>query len=460
MPRARGGAWAGGPIGTSNCCHAHWREHAGEFLQKRTVRPTSDQVWKEAGSVGDCSRVRQRAGRPQEVGGGCGHHPPRPPGQDLLDHDQGVAGARRLAEGGGGAPRGDGEHRIYWRPIFNLLEQTEMEVLVVNAGHMKQVPGRKTDVKDAEWIAELLQYGLLKGSFVPHRGQRELRDLLRYRRTLIEQRADEVKRVQKLLEGANIKLANVAADVLGVSGRAMLEGLIEGQQGTAELAHLARGRMKSKQRQLEEALEGSFGPHQRWMLRHHLDLIDFHDGKLKELDAEVAERMRPFLAALNHIDAIPGLGQQTAQEIVGEIGTDMSQFPTDRQIASWAKLSPGSNESGGKKRPGRTGKGGPIRHIMIRAALNVSRNPNSYYGAMYRRLCKRGSKERALVAVAHALLVAIYHMLRDGTVHQDLGAGYFDERRREQSARNAVRHLQRLGGGVTIGEEPGQRPAA
>lgn len=349
---------------------------------------------------------------------------------------------------------------IYWRPLFNLLEQTEMEVLVVNAGHMKQVPGRKTDVKDAEWIAELLQYGLLKGSFVPHRGQRELRDLLRYRRTLIEQRADEVKRVQKLLEGANIKLASVAADVLGVSGRAMLEGLIEGQQDTAELAHLARGRMKSKQRQLEEALEGSFGAHQRWMLRHHLDLIDFHDTKLKELDAEVAERMRPFLAALNHIDAIPGLGQQTAQEIVGEIGTDMSQFPTDRQIASWAKLSPGSNESGGKKRPGRTGKGGPIRHIMIRAALNVSRNPNSYYGAMYRRLCKRGSKERALVAVAHALLVAIYHMLRDGTVHQDLGANYFDERRREQSARNAVRHLQRLGFRVTIEKEPGQCPAA
>src|SRR5215510_6044426 len=185
MPRARGGAWAGGPIGTSNCCHAHWREHAGEILQKRTVRPRSDQVWKEAGSVGDCSRVRQRAGRPQEVGGGCGHHPPGRRVKtfstttrallELVDWLK-AEGVRHVAMESTG---------IYWRPIFNLLEQTEMEVLVVNAGHMKQVPGRKTDVKDAEWIAELLQYGLLKGSFVPEREQRELRDLLRYRRTLM-----------------------------------------------------------------------------------------------------------------------------------------------------------------------------------------------------------------------------------------------------------------------------------
>jgi transposase len=335
-----------------------------------------------------------------------------------------------------------------------------MEVMVVNAAHMKQVSGRKTDVKDAEWIAELLQYGLLRASFIPRREQRELRDLLRYRRTLIEQRADEVKRVQKLLEGANIKLASVASDVLGVSGREMLEGLIAGEQDTAALASLARGRMQRKQRQLEEALEGTFGSHQRVMLRHHLDVIDFHDAKLKALDREVAERMCPFQAALNHLDEIPGLGPQTAQEILGEIGTDMSQFPTHRQIASWAKLSPGNNESGGKKRPGRTGKGGPIRAILIRAALNVSRNPNGYYGAMYRRLCRRGSKERALVAVAHALLVTIYHMLQGGTVYQDLGANYFDERRREQSARNAVRHLQRLGFEVTITEAPGQRPAA
>src|SRR5215510_477398 len=236
MPRARGGAWAGGPIGTSNCCHAHWREHAGEILHKKSVVA--------AVITPQGRRVKTFSTTTREL-------------LELVDWLK-AEGVRHVAMESTG---------IYWRPLFNLLEQTEMEVLVVNAGHMKQVPGRKTDVKDAEWIAELLQYGLLKGSFVPHRGQRELRDLLRYRRTLIEQRADEVKRVQKLLEGANIKLASVAADVLGVSGRAMLEGLIEGQQDTAELAHLARGRMKSKQRQLEEALEGSFGAHQRWMLR-------------------------------------------------------------------------------------------------------------------------------------------------------------------------------------------------
>jgi transposase len=349
---------------------------------------------------------------------------------------------------------------IYWRPVGNLLEQTEMEVLLVNARHVKQVPGRKTDVKDAEWIAELHQYGLLRGSFVPKREQRELRDLLRYRRTLIEQRADEVRRIQKLLEAANIKLASVATDILGVSGRAMLEALIEGQQDVAALARMARGRLRRKERQLEEALEGSVGTHQRSMLRHHLDLIDFLDRKLKALDKEVAQRMHPFQMALNRIDEIFGLGQRSAQDIVGEIGTDMSPWPTDKHIGSWAKLSPGNNQSGGKKRSGATGKGGPIRHLMIQAALNVSKNPNSYYGALYRRLCRRGSKERALVAVAHALLVAIYHMLRDGTVHRDLGPHHFDERRRQQAARNAVRHLQRLGYKVTIEEAPTQRPAA
>lgn len=339
---------------------------------------------------------------------------------------------------------------VYWRPIFNLLEQTEMEVMVVNARHMKQVPGRKTDIRDAEWIADLLQHGLLHASFVPRREQRELRDLLRYRRTLIEQRADEVRRIQKLLEAANVKLASVASDVMGVSGRAMLEALVEGSMGPVELAGLARGRMKRKQQKLEEALDGTFGPHQQLMLRHHLDLIDFHDLKVKELDREIEERMRPFQVMLDRIDEIGGIGQQTAQEILGEIGTDMTQFPTDAHLSSWAKLSPGNNESGGQKRPGRTGKGGPIRNIMIRAASTVSRYPNTYYGTLYRRRCRRASKQEALVAVAHALLVAIYHMLRDGTVHHDLGPTYLDRNRRLQSANNALRLLRRLGLKVTV----------
>lgn len=341
---------------------------------------------------------------------------------------------------------------IYWRPIFNLLEETEMEVMVVNAGHMKQVPGRKTDVKDAEWIAELLQHGLLRGSFVPKREQRELRDLLRYRRTVTRQRAHEVQRVEKVLQAANVKLSSVASDILGVSGRAMLEAMIAGEQDSVALTQLARGQLKKKQAQLEEALEGSIGRHQRFMLRQHLDLIDAYQHQLEVLDGAIEERMLPFAAALARIEEIPGLGQRTVQEIIGEIGVEMSQFPSESHLASWAKVSPGNNESGGRQRSGRTGKGGPIRAILISAALNVSKRPDTYYGALYRRLRKRGSKERALVAVAHALLVAIYHMLRDGTVHQDLGPNHFDERRQRQSALNAVRHLQRLGYDLTMGE--------
>jgi transposase len=349
---------------------------------------------------------------------------------------------------------------VYWKPVFNLLEGTDMEVLLVNARHMKQVPGRKTDVKDAEWIAELLQYGLLEGSFVPKREHRELRDLLRYRRKVIQQRGHEVQRVEKTLQTANIKLSSVASDILGVSGRAMLEALIRGEQDPAALAELARGRMKSKKAALAEALEGSIGAHQRFMLRQHLDLIDTYDRQVQRLDEEVEKRMDPFEVAVTFICEIHGLGRRTAEELIGEIGTDMSQWKSERHLSSWAKVSPGNNESGSRKRSGGTGKGGPVREILIQAALNVSKDPNTYYGALYRRLCKRGSKERALVAVAHALLVAIYHMLRDGTIHRDLGPNHFDERRRQQSARNALRHLQRLGYNFTLEELEARRVAA
>jgi transposase len=348
---------------------------------------------------------------------------------------------------------------VYWRSVFNLLEETEMEVMVVNAGHLKQVPGRKTDVRDAEWIAELLEHGLLRGSFVPKREQRELRDLLRYRRTLIRQRAREVQRVEKVLQAANVKLSSVASDILGASGRAMLEAMIAGERDSAALTQLARGQLRKKQLQLGEALEGSVRRHQRFMLGQHLDLIDAYQRQLDELDVEIEERMRPLAPQLAHLEEIPGLGRRTVEEILGEIGTDMSQFPSERHIASWAKVSPGNNQSGGRQRPGPTGKGGPIRAILISAALNVSKSPSTYYGALYRRLCRRGSKERALVAVAHALLVAIYHMLRDGTTHRDLGPDHFDEQRRRQSAISAVRHLQRLGYTLTL-EELEARPAA
>jgi transposase len=295
---------------------------------------------------------------------------------------------------------------------------------------------------------------------LPKREHRELRDLLRYRRKVIQQRGHEVQRVEKTLQTANIKLSSVASDILGVSGRAMLEALIRGEQDPAALAELARGRMKSKKAALAEALEGSIGAHQRFMLRQHLDLIDTYDRQVQRLDEEVEKRMDPFEVAVTFICEIHGLGRRTAEELIGEIGTDMSQWKSERHLSSWAKVSPGNNESGSRKRSGGTGKGGPVREILIQAALNVSKDPNTYYGALYRRLCKRGSKERALVAVAHALLVAIYHMLRDGTIHRDLGPNHFDERRRQQSARNALRHLQRLGYNFTLEELEARRVAA
>ena len=342
---------------------------------------------------------------------------------------------------------------VYWRPIFNLLEGTGLELLVVNAQHIKAVPGRKTDVKDAEWIADLLRHGLLKGSFIPDRELRELRDLVRYRRTVIEQRAHQVQRVQKVLEGANIKLSDVATNVLGASGREMLWALIEGNDDPEVLAQLAKGSLKKKKGRLEQALRGSVGPHQRSMLRRLMEHIEFLDRQVAELDREIGERMHSFQAALGMLDDIWGIGIRTAQEILAELGLDMTRWPTDKHLCSWAKLCPGNNESAGKRRSGSTGKGNRwLRSCLVEAAQNVIRNPQSYYAAQYHRLSLRRGKPRAKVAVAHSLLTAIYHMLRDGTVHQDLGAGYFEQRQRKDVAHRAVRQLERLGFKVTLEE--------
>jgi|SRR5579859_4138971 len=340
---------------------------------------------------------------------------------------------------------------VYWKPVFNLLEDSGLELLVVNAQHIKAVPGRKTDVKDAEWIAELLKHGLLRASFVPNREQRELRELVRYRRTLIEQRAHEVQRVQKVLEGANIKLSDVASDIMGVSGRAMLRALIEGRQDAQELSQLAVKGLKKKQGQLEEALKGSVGAHQRYLLAELLEHIEFMEKTIERLDREVEERMRPFQAAISLIDEIWGIGRRTAEELLAEIGLDVRRWPTHKQFASWAKICPGNNESAGKRYSGRTGKGNPwLRSTLVEAANNVIKKPDSYYAAQYRRLSKRRGKKRALVAVAHSLLIAIYYMLRDGVVHQDLGAGHFDRVDRQQVVRQAVKRLERLGYSVTL----------
>jgi transposase len=344
---------------------------------------------------------------------------------------------------------------VFWIPIYNVLEEsrTPEELLVVNARHIKAVPGRKTDVKDAEWIALLLRHGLVKGSFIPDRDQRELRELTRHRRSLIQQQSQLLNRIHKLLEGANIKLASVATDISGVSAIEMLQQLEAGNEDPAALAALARGRMKSKLPELERALSGKVRGHHRFMLSTMLRQLEFLTDEIAVLDAEVAERMRPFLLALELLDEIPGIGRRTAECLIAELGVDMSPWPTHRHLASWAKVCPGNNQSGGKRRRAGTGQGSPwLRGPLMEAARAAVRTKNSYLGAQYRRLKGRRKDDdgRAIGAVAHSILVIVYHVLKTGTRYQDLGSDYFQTRDREQTARRSVRHLEKLGYKVTL----------
>jgi transposase len=342
---------------------------------------------------------------------------------------------------------------VYWKPIHNILEGGQLELLVVNARHVKAVPGRKTDVKDAEWLADLLRHGLLRASFVPDRQQRELRELVRYRRVVIEQRGDVARRIQKVLEGANIKLGDVASDVLGVSGMAMLKALVAGQADPVALADLAKKGLKRKRPQLERALLGSVGEHQRYLLGRQLRQIEFLDNEIADLSQEIEARMRPFDPAIAQLDAIWGLGRRSAETILAEIGTDMSRFPSEKHISSWARICPGQDESAGKRRSGWTGKGNRwVKSALVEAAWSAVRNKNTYYAALYQRLGQRRGKKRAIVAVAHSLLVTIYFMHRDGTVFQDLGVNYFNQRDREHITRRSVRRLESLGYHVTLTE--------
>ncbi|MDP4027558.1 MAG: IS110 family transposase [Gallionella sp.] len=339
---------------------------------------------------------------------------------------------------------------VYWKPVYNLLEE-HLTVLVVNAQHIKAVPGRKTDVRDAEWIAELLRHGLVRGSFIPDRPERELRELTRTRRSLIWQRSQVVNRIQKVLEGANIKLSSVATDVVGVSGRAILEAMVSGMDDPQALAEMARGALRKKTHALEEALEGTVGPHQRLLLGVHLRHLDFLDGEIDLLDEEVAARLRPFEEALERVDGIPGVGRRAAEDIMAEIGTDMSRFPTAAHLASWARVCPGNNESAGKRHSGSTGHANCwLRPILVQAAQASSHTKGTYLAAQYHRLAGRRGGKRAIMAVAHTILVTIYHMLSRGTTYNDLGGNYFDERDRQAATRRAVRRLQALGYTVTL----------
>ena len=307
---------------------------------------------------------------------------------------------------------------VYWKPVFHLLEG-RFEVLLVNAQHIKQVPGRKTDVKDAEWIAQLLQHGLLAASFVPPPPIRELRDLTRQRPQLVRERAAVANRIQKVLEDANIKLASVATDVLGVSGRAMLAALIGGSDDPAALADLARGRLRGKIPELPQALQGRVTDHHRFLLRMLLEQVEQLEGLIAEYAARIEEVAAPFAEAAARLETIPGVGAAAAEVIVAEIGTDMTQFPTAGHLASWAGLCPGNNESAGKRRSGKTTKGSQwLRTVLVQVAWAASHTKETIFSATYRRWAKRLGKKKALVALGHKILVTD-KLLKDQTDYQE-----------------------------------------
>lgn len=340
---------------------------------------------------------------------------------------------------------------VYWKPIYNLLETEEIKALVVNARHIKAVPGRKTDVKDAEWIADLLQHGLLINSYIPDREQRELRELVRYRKSLVGERSREVNRLQKILEGCNIKLSSVATDITGVSAKAMLKAIINDAADPVVIAKLAKGKMKNKQKALEKALTGLVGPHQEMILTAQLEHIEFLDQQVIVLDQEIEERMRPFEQELELLDTIPGVGRRTAEEILAETGTDMDQFPTDAHLASWAGMSPGNNESAGKRKSGRTTKGNKsLRATLVIAARSAARTKNTYLSSQYSRIAARRGGNRAAVAVGHTILVIAYHILKKRQPYIELGADYFDQRKKDSVIKNALRRLEALGLKVTV----------
>jgi len=339
---------------------------------------------------------------------------------------------------------------VYWKPVYNLLEDG-FALLLVNARHVKAVPGRKTDAKDCEWLADLLRHGLLQASFVPDRPQRDLRELTRYRTSLVRERTAAANRLQKTLEGANIKLAAVATDILGKSGREILAALVAGRTDAAELAQLAKGRLREKLVELERALVGRVEAHQRFLLAEQLAHVDFLDASIDRVSAEVAERLRPVEDAIERLDTIPGIGRHVAEALVAEIGTDMGRFPTARHLASWAGMCPGNHESAGKRQSGRTRKGSPwLRTLLVQAAHAAARTKGTYLAAQYRRLAARRGKSRAAVAVGHTILVIAFHLLQRGTSYHDLGPNYFDQQDRQQVERRLVRRLHDLGYRVTL----------
>jgi transposase len=339
---------------------------------------------------------------------------------------------------------------VYWKPVYHILEGG-CELLLVNAEHVKKVPGRKTDVKDSEWLAQLLQCGLLRPSFIPPAPIRAVRDLTRQRTQLIGEKARVANRIQKVLEDTNVKLASVATDVLGKSGRAILNALVDGQTDPAELAELALGRLREKIPRLREALRGKVTEHHRFLLRLLLQQVSFLEGQVGQLEGRITEALGPYEGQLQQLMEVPGISRTVAEVVLAEAGPDLAAFPSEGHLASWLGLCPGNEQSAGKRRSGKTGKGNRwLKSALVQAAWAASRSKGTYLRARFQRLAARRGRKRALVAVGHSLVGLVYQVLRYGRSYRELGEDYFDRAQAERLTRRLIHRLERLGHKVTI----------
>ena len=362
-------------------------------------------------------------------------------GLEALRHWLGGYGVTRVAMESTG---------VYWRPVYTVLEP-DFELMLVNAHHVKHLPGRKTDVKDCEWLAQLVEHGLLRGSFIPPAPIRDLRDLTRRRKSLSRDRGREITRVAKTLELANVKLGSVVTDIMGVTGRAILDAMIGGEEDPQVLAGLARGSLRRKRKELAEAVPGLLRDHHRFLLSEQLATIDHLTERIRRLDARIEEVTGPFTAALILLETLPGVAKLSAQAILAETGDDMSKFPTSGHFASWARVCPGNHESAGKRKPVSTGRGNQwLRAALSQVAWAAVRTKDSYYRGLYHRHKSRGGPNKAIVVVQHALLVALWHMFSTGATHEDLGTDHFQRRDKERQTRYLLNRLNKLGVNVQV----------